>query len=55
MITVITLDTLAALPPGSYRCQDDPPSTGTVYRYDCMTWEPKTGRAWVRWFVEVER
>ena len=53
-MTVTVLLSLSDLPPGVYRCLDAPPSSGVVYRYDCRTWEPRTGRAWVRWFVEVE-
>jgi hypothetical protein len=52
---VTVLSSLSDLPPGVYRVQDDPPRTGVVYRYDCRTWEAKTGKAWVRWFVEVEK
>jgi hypothetical protein len=53
LVTVI--ESPADLPPGVYRLQDDPPRTGIVYRYDCRTWEAKTGQPWARWFVEVEK
>ena len=52
LVTVI--ESPADLPPGVYRLQDEQPSTGIVYRYDCRTWEAKTGKAWVRWFVRAD-